>query len=214
LQQANLTTPICCRWLQKTDGACGLLPSELQTFSKGQIYSIFTRPLTAGNGRDLKYAQNQLNLRAISVDNSKSFVEIVQKLEAEGKLEHNSIVLGDMCDLSMFENNTFDAIRHNASLLHMPVIAPGVMADKAISECYRVIKSGGILFIFVKEGEGVGVVDTGEGLGERFYQFFTTDLLRSLLERNKFNILEISQEKENRGGKTISWLAALATKNE
>lgn len=183
-----------------------------QDLLKTQNEKPYLLDIGAGNGRDLKYAQKQLNFKATSIDNSTSFVNIIKKLEAEKKLAPNSIFWGDMCDLSMFGNKTFDAIRHNATLLHMPLIAPGYMADKAVSECFRVLKPGGILYIFVKEGTGVGVVDTGEGLGERFYQFYNKASLATLLERNNFTVLEISCEHEKRGEKTIPWLAAFATK--
>lgn len=166
-----------------------------------------------GNGRDLKYSQNELGLKSVGIDNSKTFVEKVKKLEKDGKLGKGSIIEGDIRDLSMFEETSFDIIRHNASLLHMPITGKGYMADKAIEECFRVLKKGGILYIFVKYGEGLDILDTGEGLGGRFFQFYNESNLRELLMRNGFTVLEINKEIEHRGDNQIPWLAAYATKN-
>lgn len=163
-----------------------------------------------GNGRDLRFAQNEFQLTAVGIDNSQAFVSGVQELEAQGRLATGSIFHGDMRDLSAFAEHTFDIVRHNASLLHMPVIGPGYMADQAICESFRVLKPGGILYVFVKAGAGMRLVDTAEGLGERFYQFFTESSLEALLERNHFGLLRVRAEVEVRNNKAIPWLAAFA----
>lgn len=178
----------------------------------GDEASIKLLDIGTGNGRDLKYAQNNLGVDAIGIDNSNAFFQKVKMLENEKKLKENSIYLADMRDLKIFKKNTFDVVRHNATLLHIPVISKGYMADKAIEESYRVLKTGGIFYTFVKKGNGVDLVDTGEGLGARFYQFYDKEILRQILERNKLIILEISDETEIRGDKKIPWLSAFATK--
>ena len=153
----------------------------------------------AGNGRDLQYAQNELGLHAIGLDNSDTFIDMVKELEAKKIIMPGSIMQADMRDLSVYDDRTFDIVRHNATLLHLPVISKGYMADKAVAESYRVLKNGGIIFVFVKEGQGISIVDTREGLGSRFFQFYDEVLLNSMLKRNGFTILQVTKEIEIRG---------------
>ncbi len=183
----------------------GLLENENKYF--------YLLDIGTGNGRDLKYAQNDLELQVVGIDNAITFVEKVKQLELDGKLQPNSIIHSDMRDLSRFQEDSFDIVRHNASLLHMPVIATDFMADLAITECHRVLKPFGILYILVKKGRGMDIVDTDEGLGDRFYQFYNKKSLTNLLQRNSFTILELSEEIEVRDKKHIPWLCAIATKS-
>ena len=113
-----------------------------------------------------------------------------------------------------FDNNSFDVVRQNASLLHLPVVAKGYTADKAIEENHRVLKENGLLYIFVKKGNGIQYVDTNEGLGGRIFQFYDEILIKNLVERNSFKILEIINEQEDRNGTIIDWILVIAQKAE
>lgn len=88
-----------------------------------------------------------------------------------------------------FPDNSFDVVRQNASILHLPLIGKGYMADKAISESFRVLKKGGLIYIFVKKGFSLEFVDTNEGLGGRVFQFYTEERLSEVVKRNGFTIL-------------------------
>jgi ubiquinone/menaquinone biosynthesis C-methylase UbiE len=164
-----------------------------------------------GYGVDLKYAQNELGLDAVGIDNSRTFAELARKAENVGELRHGSVIETDMRDLGMFADSSIDAIAHIASLVHLPVIGPGYMADRALAECRRILRDGGLLLMCVKEGSGMAVVDTEEGLGARFYQFYNEAMVREILFRNRFEVIEAYGHTEVRGRHQIDWLIVFAT---
>jgi len=164
-----------------------------------------------GSGRDLRYFMQFRDIKAMGIDNSKAFVKILDDLAEKGEIHPNSYLQMDMRNLR-FSDDVFDIVRHNATLLHLPVIMRGIGVDAALEESFRVLKSSGLLFVNVKAGIGMDFVDTGEGLGGRFFQFFTNDSLRTVLERNRFKVLEIEKWHEDRPSGRIEWLAAYAQK--
>lgn len=83
------------------------------------------------------------------------------------------IIDADMRDLSAIPDGSFECVRNNATLHHLPLAACGLGADSAISESRRILVDGGVFQCLVKEGTGVEMTDTGEGLGRRFYQYFS-----------------------------------------
>lgn len=165
-----------------------------------------------GPGRDLRYFRRFSDVEAFGIDNCDAFIRILSELADRGEIPKNSFAKMDMRDLSGFEDATFDVVRHNATLLHLPMIAEGVGVDEAISESYRVLKPFGIMFINVKKGEGMEFVDTGEGLGGRFFQYFSEQSLVGLLKRNKFAIIRVSNWHEDRPSGRVEWLAVYAQK--
>jgi len=148
----------------------------------------------AAYGRDLLYLNSQEGVRAVGVDNVPQFINTLHDLEKDGKLPLGSCYKADMRDLRMFENNSFDVVRHNATLLHLPVLPNGIGADQAVAEAFRVLKPNGVLFVSVKEGRGLRYTDTGEGLGPRLFQYHNTITLRRLLRRNGFRVLKTRVE--------------------
>jgi DNA modification methylase len=85
------------------------------------------------------------------------------------------------------------------------------MADQALCEGYRVLKDTGIIYLSVKRGEGLQMVDTREGLGKILHQFHTMESIAGLLTRNHFRIVE-SWTKPSSRGKHIVWICAMAEK--
>ena len=168
--------------------------------------------VATGNGRDLDYAQNVLKIDAVGIEKCPAFVRMIEDKIQVGILTDGSVVECDMRDLSHFEGESFDVVRQNASLLHLPVIAKGVMADAALAESNRVLRPHGLLFVMTKEGDGLSFLDTEEGLGGRFFQFHTFGSLTGVLERNGFLVRKIAREIEERGSKSIPWLCAIAEK--
>lgn len=166
--------------------------------------------VATGHGRDLKYALT-LGFDAIGVDNSEGFIHVLEELADNNFIPKNSFVEADMRNLP-FEDNSFHVVRHQASLLHMPMIAKGYTVDKAIEESYRVLKENGLLYILVKKGDGIQYVDTNEGLGGRIFQFYDENTIKNLVERNGLNIISISNRKEDRKGKVIEWIMIIAQK--
>ena len=102
-----------------------------------------------GHGRDLKYALD-MGFDAIGVDNSDLFIEGLENLANNNVIPKNCFVKADMRNLP-FKDNSFDVVRHNATLLHLPIIEKGYTVDKAIEESYRVLKDKGLLHVLVKK---------------------------------------------------------------
>jgi len=166
-----------------------------------------------GSGRDLRYFKKHYSdVRAIGIDISSVFIKILHQLAEEGEIENSSYYELDMRNLNKFENATFDIVRHNASLLHLPVTDLGLGADEAIAESYRVLKPYGIVYIWAKAGQGLKIIDTNEGLGERIFQLFTEELLSNILKRNGFQILSIETREEIRSSNPFDMIAAFAQK--
>lgn len=163
-----------------------------------------------GSGRDIMYA-TKLGYEVIGVDNSDGFIDGLKKLEDKGLIPKNSYKKCDMRKL-LFEDETFDVVRHHASLLHLPLISKNYMADLAISEAFRVLKPNGILYVSVKEGDKLEFVNTNEGLGGRIFQFYNYQMLEELLERNGFNVIFNKNITEERAGNTIKWINVIAKK--
>jgi SAM-dependent methyltransferase len=165
-----------------------------------------------GPGRDLCYFTRFKDIKAIGIDNSDSFIAILSSLADQGLIAQDSFRKMDMRDLFGFVSETFDIVRHNATLLHLPLVTLGIGADQAVAESYRVLVNNGILFVSVKAGQGMELHDTGEGLGGRFFQYYSRDSLGELLSRSKFKVLEIENWREERPSDTVNWLAAYAQK--
>lgn len=166
-----------------------------------------------GPGRDIKFMYSKGIKRVVGLDNSEEFIKILKELEEKGDIPRNSFVKGDMLDIP-FDNETFDIVRQNASLLHIPITTKGEMLDKAIQESYRVLKENGILFVSVKKGKGVQLIDTKEGLGARIYQMHTVESITKILEEHHFRILDIIEIEEQRKQSKIDWINVIAKKSK
>ena len=164
-----------------------------------------------GPGRDIKFMYSKGVKRAVGLDNSEEFIKILKELEEKREIPKNSFVKGDMLDIP-FDNEIFDIVRQNASLLHIPITIKGEMLDKAIQESYRVLKENGILFVSVKKGKGVQLIDTKEGLGARIYQMHTVESITKILEEHHFHILDIIEIEEQRKDSKIDWINVIAKK--
>ena len=164
-----------------------------------------------GPGRDIKFMYSKGIKRVVGLDNSEEFIKILKELEEKREIPRNSFVKGDMLDIP-FDNEIFDIVRQNASLLHIPITIKGEMLDKAIQESYRVLKENGILFVSVKKGKGVQLIDTKEGLGARIYQMHTVESITKILEEHHFHILDIIEIEEQRKESKINWINVIAKK--
>lgn len=172
------------------------------TFSNINVLDV-----AAGSGRDLLYGQ-QLGLEMFGCDICEEFIRNYN----EKYIDKAPIyVYGNAYELP-FEDESFLVVRQNASLVHTPLIYKGKGADLAISESYRVLKDGGILYLLVKKGKGIKVVDTNEGLGERIFQYYDEDDLTELLRRNNFEIFSMDELTEKRKTILIRWIVCVAIK--
>lgn len=163
-----------------------------------------------GNGRDIIYGQS-LGYDMVGIDNCNGFIEILAEHCSSGLIKENSYKKCDMRELD-FPDKSFNVVRHNASLLHLPLIGKGYTVDLALSEAHRVLKPKGLLYIFVKTGLSLEFHDTSEGLGGRIFQFFSHKSLNEVVTRNGFVIVDTSDEVEIRDNGTIDWILLVAQK--
>lgn len=164
-----------------------------------------------GTGKDIKYMNSKGITNVIGLDNSEGMIEVLKELEKRKEIPENSFVKGDMLNLP-FDNNSFDIVRQNASLLHIPITTKGKMLDKVMQENNRVLRQSGILFVSVKKGNGVQFIDTKEGFDRRIFQMHTIESITKVMEENDFEILNIIEVKEERKGDMIDWINIIAKK--
>lgn len=165
----------------------------------------------AGSGRDLIHA-TKCGYNITGIDNSRGFSDIVRTHEKNQLIARDSYHICDMRTL-IFPDNSFHVVRYSASLHHLPYTIPTQMVDLAVKEAYRVLKPGGLAYILTPYGEGIDIIDTGEGLGERFYQLYTKQTLTAVLEDNNFKVLIMENRTEYRKRCTLTWILAIAKKN-
>jgi len=188
-----------------------VLEAYISRYISDDPSSVKLLDVATGSGRDLIYA-TQLGYQVFGADNSSGFIRILSDLQELDLIPKGCCVQCDMRALP-FDDATFDVVRHNASLLHLPLIAKGFSTDLAVSESNRVLKPGGLLYVYVKAGDSLELVDTGEGLGERVFQFFSHKTLDELFSRNGFTIIYASDDIELRNQETIEWITVIAQKD-
>ena len=162
-------------------------------YSECQNKNLSLIDIGTGSGRDLKYASKKLGLKVFGIDNSNGFIGILDRLSEKNVIPRNSYTKADMRNLSFIPDESFDITRFNCSLLHLPIVDKGYMADLALEEGRRILKKRGLIYVQVKMGDGLQIVDTREGLGGRIFQMYSKELLIKLLERNGFNILLLNE---------------------
>lgn len=162
-----------------------------------------------GSGRDLVFG-TKFGYNMSGCDNCKGFIDEFNLSEYAKSV---SYTFGNLLHLP-YDDKKFDIVRQNASIVHMPMISDGYSADLALKESHRVLKENGMLYILVKKGDGLVVIDTKDGMGKRPFQYYKTDTLTKLIKRNGFRIISVEELSENRCGEEITWLLAFAVKEE
>ena len=133
-----------------------------------------------GPGRDLKYFLNN-DISAIGIDLSETTLNIAKK-----NVPLASLFLMDMSKLE-FESGRFNAIWSCGSFYHIPKC----LALETLNNFHRVLKSRGIFFLSVKEGEGEQYVNKPEYLNlPKFYSFYLVPELTKMLQDANFKILD------------------------
>ncbi|MCZ7458627.1 class I SAM-dependent methyltransferase [Streptomyces sp. WMMC940] len=164
----------------------------------------------AGYGRDVLRFAEEPDIEPVALENAGGFVRYLRRAQDEGRIGPDGVMVTDMRDLSVIEDGRFHCIRVHATLHHLPLVSHGLGADAAVAGFRRVLAPGGVLYVLVKSGTGVNVIDTGEGLGGRFFQLFTSASLRQLLERHSFSVVQMEEAVEPRSSGNVDWLFALA----
>lgn len=164
----------------------------------------------AGYGRDALFFGHEPDVKPYVVENAVGFVTLLRKLQASGELGSDALYFTDMRDLSVIPDSVFQCVRNHAALLHLPMVGPGLGADAAVAEARRVLMPGGVFYVFVKAGDGIQMINTGEGLSGRFYQLYRRESLARLLERNRFEIVHHEERVEPRPSGDVDWLLNIA----
>src|SRR3989344_5687310 len=176
-----------------------VFPKLLQ-FQLNKFISLLTgrKILDAGSGpgRDLIYFKEE-GLDVVGIDVSKGMLRECKRRTGITCLEM------DMRKMN-FEVETFSGVWCMASLSDISKED----SPKAINEFHRVLKHGGVLYIAVKEGIGVGVVKKKKYNGiERTYVYYKQNELEDLLKK-KFIILNSNVSDDN----GTKWIEIFAKK--
>ena len=147
-----------------------------------------------GSGRDVK-AFCDMGYQAVGLDASEGLAE-----EAEKQLGVE-VQVGDMA--TWVAEEPFDGIWCCAVLLHLNEDE----ADRFLHNLQQNLKSGGILFLSVKEGIETGLDEKG-----RYMHNYTEQELRTKLETVGFEIIEIDTSEDSLGRDGFRWLNFFCTK--
>lgn len=160
-----------------------------------------------GSGRDTNlFFEKGFNV--IGIDLSRNLIA-----HAKTNYLNCNFEQGDILNLR-FPNEYFDAVWAHASLIHFDNIE---QFKRSLNELSRVLKDYGFIHILVRAKTDNLKLDSFSS-GERHYLNFTTDQLKLLLEKSKFEILELKQYNENdldpdkRPGEGVEWILAVAKK--
>ena len=145
-----------------------------------------------GSGRDVK-AFCDMGYQTIGLDAS-------EEMAREAR-EHLGIdvIAGDMAD--WIADEPFDGIWCCASLLHLHEDE----ADRFLRNLKSNLKSGGVMFLSVKEGIETGYDDKG-----RYMRNFTEDELVEKLKAAGLEVLEVNRTTDSLGRKEFQWLNVFA----
>lgn len=135
-----------------------------------------------GAGRDSLFLYKK-GLDVTGIDFSKKMIKEAERLNP--KIKYRVMDFENL----RFKNGDFNGIWANASLHHIPK----THLEKVVSKIYRILKSGGILFIKVKYGNREGIrkgVKFGKTL-ERYFAFYKPRELAKIVKSTGFKILDV-----------------------
>lgn len=141
-----------------------------------------TLDVGCGYGRDCKFFSSQ-SFQSYGIDISSKMVETAKEFDPKSEFQ-----VMDMMSLT-FNSEFFDGIWCNAALLHLKKDD----AIVALNEFKRVLKTGGVLFLSLKAGEGEKfVADDRYDNAQRFFSYYSQPEIENLLNRADFNIIDIN----------------------
>ncbi len=149
----------------------------------------------------------QMGFEAIGVD-----VSVGLLTQAKQTYPNCTFVEGNFLSLS-FEDETFDGVWSQASLLHFET---GKEVRQALKEFYRVLKAKGVIYVAVKKQQGntkTAVVTDSLSHADRFFQYFTEDELRNLLLETGFSVIKTELQEDSHGRNEVQWIIILGRKN-
>ncbi len=152
--------------------------------------------LGCGPGRDLAFFAAHA-LRTFGLDLSRGMLRLAKRTTSSALMQGDMLALPLPCA-------ALDGIWCCAALLHLP----HNLATPALQEMRRVLRTGGLLFLSVKEGQGEGMeADPTNPWPARFYARYTMEEMAGLLQSNGFVISEQTSDQAPH----THWLRFLAT---
>ncbi|RLE39309.1 hypothetical protein DRJ17_01150 [Candidatus Woesearchaeota archaeon] len=150
------------------------------------------------SGRDVQYLIED-GFDTIGIDASKNLIDEAKKRVPEGKFK-----VMDMFNMS-FEDGIFDGVWCHATFCH----CLKKNALDLLKEYKRVLKTKGIIYIGLREGDGERMVTYSKsGNLPRFFAFYKLDELTALMKQAGFHIIRAYSEREN----SYNWLNVFAEK--
>ncbi|MFC1697454.1 class I SAM-dependent methyltransferase [Nanoarchaeota archaeon] len=138
------------------------------------------------SGRDSQYLMED-GYDVIGIDLSKNMIKSAKKLVPKCKFENM-----DLAEMK-YKDKTFNGIWDHATFCHVPK----KHSILVLEEYNRVMKSGAILYIGLREGEGEKmVIYEKSGNKPRFFSYYNMEELAKLLKKAGFEILENFTEEE------------------
>jgi ubiquinone/menaquinone biosynthesis C-methylase UbiE len=133
-----------------------------------------------GSGKETAFFMSQ-GFKVIGIDLSEALLAEAKKIHSE-----LTVRLMDMRKLD-FPDQTFDGVWANASILHLDRID----VLPTIKEFTRVLKKGGICYVFVKEGQGETLKAEEKSLGKlRFFTYFSLEEIEKYFKSAGLNIIK------------------------
>ncbi len=158
--------------------------------------------LGCGPGRDAKIFADK-GFRVIGIDLSEKMIDAAKSRVKNADFRNMNLKQLD------FKDDYFDAVWASASFLHIPKKD----IPKAVKEVHRVLKSGGIFYLSLKEGEGESFEpDKRYDGAEKFWAYYTEEEIKKLLINEKFNVLEICVFKPENSYATHPWINVFCKK--
>jgi ubiquinone/menaquinone biosynthesis C-methylase UbiE len=140
-----------------------------------------------GSGRDAKVFLEH-GCRVVGIDLSEKMVSYAQKHVKEAEFK-----VMDLRQLD-FDDEHFDGLWASASYLHISKAD----LENALKEAHRVLKSGGIFYLSVKEGDGEECKqDKRFSNYEKFWSYYRQKEINDALEAQGFDIVFCEIEKQN-----------------
>ncbi len=154
----------------------------------------------SGGGRDALLME-ELGLQVRRTDITPAFVDL---LRAQG---HDADVLDPLSDDLSSRSGEYDGVWANASLLHVArVDLPAVLARVA-----EVTRSGGLLRVSLKEGDGDGWSTHGSISRPRHFTYWRAEALREAVLASGWTDVDVRSGID--GERSESWLEVAAVRD-
>jgi ubiquinone/menaquinone biosynthesis C-methylase UbiE len=145
-------------------------------------------------------------IKTVGVDISKGLLEIARRNNPD--IEYTE---GNFLSLP-FADDTFDGVWSHASLVHLEKIKD---VRTALTEFARVLKSNGILYVYVKEQIGeekTAVVADSLSNHNRFFRYYSVQELTDLITNTGFEILNTELKEDALGRAEVNWIEIIGKK--